>query len=77
MSLHDALFYIKLDSVHNIYQITHGKLYEILKGPDGKQNLAKLVGLLCQFLSKMHQLGMSYGNLRSENIMIKFTNDGK
>ena len=80
VSLYDALFTINLciksPKSQSFYEVTHGQLFQLLTGPDGLSNLASLIKMICNFLNIIHEMGMNYGNLRSENILLKFSLDG-
>lgn len=81
ISLKDALFQCELKRTgpaSGHYAIDHGDFYKtITQGPTGLSNLAWLIRMLCQFLKTLHEQGINYGNLRSENILIKFAPNGK
>lgn len=76
VSLKDSLFQTVLwrtGSSTGHYQIEHGPFYKtITQDEQGLSHLAWLVRMLCQFLKTLHELGINYGNLRAENILVKF-----
>lgn len=80
MSLRDALFKTKLTKTAEgeiYHEVTHGKFYKLIQGTNGLSHLAWLIRMLCQFLKTVREMGINYGNLRAENVLIKFARDGK
>ena len=59
-----------MDDKH--YQVEHGEFYTMLCKYKGMKHLATLIHKICQFLKKLDDKGLVYGNLRAENIMVKF-----
>ena len=57
--------------------MTHGKFYKLISGPDGLSHLAWLIRMLCQFLKTVREMGLNYGNLKAENVLIKIAQNGK
>lgn len=73
-SLDHLLYSISFDSTNlkKQYQVDHGEFYNMLQRNKGMKHLATLMLKICQFLQKLREIDMVYGNLRPENILIKF-----
>ena len=73
-SLQESLFEIDLQTNHGLqyYIVRHGFFYDILLGEDGMKNLAFLISKIAHFLHKIQSIGYFYGNVRLENIFVKF-----
>ena len=52
--------------------IEHLHFYEMLSSDDGKCQLAFLISEVCRMLQIVSKIGAIYGNLRLENILLKF-----
>ena len=53
------------------YEITHSVFYHMLSSDGGKTHLAHIIKTVCELLKKVVDIGMIYGNLRLENILVK------
>lgn len=76
-SLHKLLWNIQFNpymSSIKKYSIDHSSFYQILMKDHGKEILASLIYKTCSFLKNVSESGAIYGNLRSENLLIKFNN---
>lgn len=73
-SLDSLLYKISFDSQseERLYQVEHGEFYNMLTKYKGIKHLATLMHKICVFLTKLTEMGVLYGNLRPENILIKF-----
>ena len=79
-SLHKLLWKVHFDprKVVKNYQLEHTDFYRILnQGKDGKAQLANLILQICVLLKNIADTGAMYGNLRTENIIIKMSRDKK
>jgi len=76
-SLAQLLFKVSFDSRQKdkMYDIEHDYFYQLLSQENGLKHLATLIYNICLFLDNMSDLGMIYGNLKAENIMIKLNKD--
>lgn len=68
--LYKTSFDAKNDYRH--YLVEHGDFYNVLCKYNGIKHLATLIHKVCLFLAKLKEIGLIYGNLRPENIVIKF-----
>lgn len=59
------------------YQLEHHTFYHILSQADGKKQLGNLIIEICTLLKNIADTGAMYGNLRTENIIIKMSRDNK
>lgn len=76
-SLNQLLFDIKFDPSHvtKIYELQHSIFFKMLSKDDGKYQLAKLITYMCSLLKGVADIGAIYGNLRTENVLIKLGKD--
>ena len=52
--------------------IYHSVFFKITNDEeDGKRHLANMIKLVCELIQKLTDIGVMYGNLRTENLMIK------
>ena len=73
-SLDSLLYKVTFNSTdeNQNYTVEHGDFYSMLSRNKGVKHLATLIHKVCMFIKKMNELGLIYGNLRPENILIKF-----
>lgn len=73
-SLYDCLYSVKFNSKSPTkqYDIEHNGFYNMLVEDNGLKHLAKLIQSICYFLDQIADMRMIYGNIKPENIMIKF-----
>ena len=68
------MYNINFDSTTSIktYTVNHSILYKIFRNcKTGKIELANLIQSICYLLKSLSNKGMLYGNLRTENILLK------
>lgn len=72
-SLHHALWEISFDAEKGIksYEIKHSTFFKILSEEDGLKSLQFIINTIAELLQNVASIGAMYGNLRTENIMIK------
>lgn len=71
--MHQALWDISFDpqKVVKTYSLDHACFFDILNQQDGRKYLAYLIYTICSLLKNIADIGAMYGNVRTENIMIK------
>ena len=81
ISLRDLLFretvHFAENAADSFYCIAHSHLYSLLAAPRGLRHLAKVLQLTCSFLKEIEELGLNYGNLRAENMVVVMREDGQ
>ena len=74
-SLSELLFDIDYNpsKLAKTYELKHSTFYEMLSRSDGMKQLALLMTRISRFLKAFVDIGAIYGNLRTENILIKLS----
>ena len=73
-SLYNLLWTITFDAskVVKNYLVNHSTFYNMItKDAAGKMHIAQVTSTVCELLQTIANIGMIYGNLRLENIVLK------